>query len=262
MPFKVMWESLVNNYCYFEIRNNNQAILLDENTKEIFNFSNFRSIYPRYEYGYFYCIVSNFEDKTGIIDGNGKIIVPCIYEGYIGSDKQNNCFLYIKGNDDNGDPIFEKTDIKLSEVTTTKNLLDTSETKTLSTNTQSQDIFLNDMLGKHYKILAYVLSEENVLPIEGDLSISEAGIVIVWGDGNGHADEFHVYEIGQKIKKNLWTISKLDDPKFKGKKGYVEIFAQDTDTLLIIVADSEDNHNMYLIDKHAYNKPTLTGKAK
>ncbi len=52
---------------------------------------------------------------------------------------------------------------------------------------------LNSMAGKHYAIVSLQVSNDLSTPFEGDLSVSPYGIVLVYGDGNGYADEFHIY---------------------------------------------------------------------
>ena len=185
----------------------------------------------------------------------------------------NGNFRYCCGCKQNGayiDSNWKDTGIKLSSITTTKNYLDinsyespvllSKEEKEYKPNVVSEKnykqseykrISLNDMIGKHYVIIG-LITESSIWPLEGDLGIAKSGVVIVYGDGKGYADEFHVYSIEDLIKNTLWTTKNE-----KGEKGYIELIAYQDNYITVAIRENENKVNFYLIKDTPYDKPTL-----
>lgn len=113
---------------------------------------------------------------------------------------------------------------------------------------------LSDMVGKHYAIVSLQVSDDLSLPFEGDLSITPYGIMIVYGDGNGYADEFHIYTITEASNKLKWKIS------HDGKDGFLQLnpdfSSKNSDKILIVITDGSKTNTFILINK-PHDTPTL-----
>lgn len=113
---------------------------------------------------------------------------------------------------------------------------------------------LSDMVGKHYAIVSLQVSDDLSLPFEGDLCITPYGIMIVYGDGNGYADEFHIYTLNEASNKLKWKISS------DGKNGFLQLYpnfsSKNSDKILISITDSSKSNTFILINK-PHDTPTL-----
>lgn len=115
---------------------------------------------------------------------------------------------------------------------------------------------LNSMVGKHYSIVSLQVSDLSI-PFEGDLSINPYGLVLVYGDGNGYADEFHIYGINDASNKLKWKVSKvLSD----GKDGFIQLnpdfSSNNPDKISITIREGSTTNTFILINK-PHDMPTL-----
>lgn len=123
-----------------------------------------------------------------------------------------------------------------------------------SSSTNTAQISLKSMMGKHYKVKSFVISK-SIIEFEGDFCVSEYGIVMVYGDGNGNVDSFHIYQIEEIINNTQWKIS--------GDKGvgqitiYPEYTTKNPQSILIQIRENENSQNTYILDSKPYDKPTL-----
>ena len=131
----------------------------------------------------------------------------------------------------------------------------TSAQSSNSSSAQTSQISLKSMIGKHYKVKALVLGDGKAIKFEGDLGIAESGIVLVYGDGTGNADEFHIYQIEERSSNTKWKISGDNGV------GYIAIYPEFTtkhpESIMIEIEEHKNLHNTFILDRKPYDKPTL-----
>lgn len=113
---------------------------------------------------------------------------------------------------------------------------------------------LKSMVGKHYAIVSLQLSNEIILPLDGDLSIGQYGVVLALGDENGYADEFHIYSYKDTSNNLKWQIS-----GDKGE-GFIQLYPEYTkripDEILITIKEG-GKANTFILKNKPHDAPTL-----
>ena len=212
-----------------------------------------------YEKGHFFFITkllneeNPLKSKFGVIDANENIVIPFKYSNEI--KYRNGNFVTMS----NGKEIVIGN---VNAVKTTKNLFvggtlnhpeSTPAQSSNSSSTQTSQISLKSMIGKHYLVKAFIMGK-SILEFEGDLGIVESGILMVYGDGNGNADEFHVYQIKERTSNTKWKIS-----SDRGD-GYISIspeFTTKNPESIMIEIKEGDLHNTFLLDSKPHNDRIL-----
>ncbi len=113
---------------------------------------------------------------------------------------------------------------------------------------------LNSMVGKHYAIVSLQVSNDLSIPFEGELSVSPYGIVLVYGDGSGYADEFHIYRLNDASNKLKWKVSS------DGKNGFIQLnpdFSSKNPDKISITITEGSTTNTYILMNKPHDTPTL-----